>query len=587
MPENDFFFYLKQKGMRMKKIKLFLAGSILGSPFVLIALVFAQPPASQTIGGVTSQDKDIESKRAIQKQIQAPRPSEKAESLEEGAVSDTGPKVLIRTIKVEGVTLVPDFEIKAITVQYEGKELSFREMQKVVDLVTDAFRKKGYVTSRAYLPPQNVRNGELLIRTVEGKMGNVTIEGNKYFKTPLLEKKLNLKQGYFDYSALQRSLVYINEHPDRTAKATLKPGTSPGTTDVVLSVEDQFPMHVGFEYDNYGSRYISKDRYALVLEHNNLAGFDDKLFLKAQMTEADHFKLYQGRYIFPVADGFDVGGYFVDSELKLGKEYKDMDARGDAAIYGLFTTKSLINRPDLDLRWNAGFDYKKIRNYLFGELSTRDSLRVLKTGFDIDANDRWGRNIILPEVNFGLSDIMGAMEDKDPHASRSGAGAKFTKGIISYYRLQVLPYETTFLWKNSGQYTNNNLCAVEQFQIGGATSVRGYPPAEKSGDRGLYSSPELSFPIYFLPKDWKVPFNQEKLYDTNRLVLFYDWGTARLRTPQAGEKKNETLRGWGFGYRFNLRDNLSFRVELGYPLGKKTPSDGKHAHPWVEFTSKF
>ncbi|MFH0828519.1 MAG: ShlB/FhaC/HecB family hemolysin secretion/activation protein [Candidatus Omnitrophota bacterium] len=572
----------------MKRTKLWLAVLVSFSPLFFVNLVFSQPPSSQTIGGVSKQEKDIEKKKKIEKQIESPRVQEKAVSSGEVIPVDSGPRVLIRTIKVEGATLLSQAEIQAVISQYEGKELTFREMQKVADLITDEFRKKGYATSRAYIPPQNVREGTLIIRVIEGKVGKVQIEGNKYFKTQLLEKKLALPPaGNFDYSALQRALVYINEHPDRTARATLMPGKEAGTTDVLIKVEDKLPIHAGFEYDNYGSRYISKNRYSLFLEDNNLLGFDDKLYLKAQMTEADHLKLYQGRYSFPILEGLDVGAYFVDSALKLGKEFKDLDARGDASIYGLFMTKSLINKSDLDLRYNLGFDYKRIKNYLSGTQSSRDSLRVLKTGFDLDVNDIWGRNVILPEINMGFADILGAMEDKDPNASRAGAGAEFTKGLLSYYRLQALPWETTLLWKNSAQYTNNNLCAVEQFQIGGATSVRGYPPAEKFGDRGLYSSPELSFPIYFLPQDWKVPYNQEKLYDTSRLVIFYDWGTVRLRNPQAGEKKSDTLRGWGFGYRFNLRDNLSFRVELGYPLGKKTPSDARHAHPWVEFTSKF
>jgi hemolysin activation/secretion protein len=182
---------------------------------------------------------------------------------------------------------------------------------------------------------------------------------------------------------------------------------------------------------------------------------------------------------------------------------------------------------------------------------------------------------------------MGGMDTKDPLSSRAGAGGKFTKLSGYLFRLQSLPWETSFLWKNQAQYTNNSLVASEQFQIGGPISVRGYPPAEFSGDRGLYSSPELSFPIYFLPKDWKVPYNQEKMYDTTRLVVFYDWATSRLKTVSAGENKNRTLRGWGYGLRFNLRDNLSLRVEIGYPIGHPTPSDNDHVHPWVEFTAKF
>jgi hemolysin activation/secretion protein len=176
---------------------------------------------------------------------------------------------------------------------------------------------------------------------------------------------------------------------------------------------------------------------------------------------------------------------------------------------------------------------------------------------------------------------------KDTASSRAGGGGQFTKFPGYLFRLQKLPWETSFLWKNIAQYSNNALVSSEQFQIGGPISVRGYPVAEYVGDKGFYSSPELSLPIYGLNKDWKVPQNQESWYDTTRIVLFYDWATARLNRVGTGEKKDHTIRGWGYGLRFNLRDNLTFRVEVGYPLGKPSPSDGNGPHTWFEFTSKF
>jgi hemolysin activation/secretion protein len=142
------------------------------------------------------------------------------------------------------------------------------------------------------------------------------------------------------------------------------------------------------------------------------------------------------------------------------------------------------------------------------------------------------------------------------------------------------------LFKNSAQLSNYNLAAAEQFQIGGATSVRGYGPGEFAGDRGIYSSVEWSIPPYFLSKNTKVPFADEKLFNALRFVCFYDWANARLNNPAAGEEKSQTLKGWGYGVRFNVKD-LSLKFELGYPLGGKVPSDGNRAHPWVEFSWRF
>jgi hemolysin activation/secretion protein len=573
----------------MKRVQLICIGLIFVVTVLFYSFAYAQqPPASQTAGGMTRQEEEIQAKKKLEKKIETQRPKQEGTATEAILPEDSGPKVQVNTITVEGASLLTSQEIKNITENYEGKQLSLKAIQKVADLITDEYRKKGYVTSRAYIPPQTIKEGVLVIKVIEGKLGSVDIRGNRYFKTSLLERKLDLESaGYFDYSALQNSLVYINEHPDRKARATLVPGKEPGTTDVVIDVEDRFPFHVSAEYDNYGSRYIGKNRYALVMEHNNLLGFDDKAYLKFQYSDGAALKLQQGRYSYPLRQEVNIGAYFLRNTVKLGEEFKDLDSRGDASIYGVFLNGALVNKPDMDLRLNLGFDYKSIKNYLKGEMISRDEVRIAKAGLDLDTNDAWGRNILTGEFDLGIPDIMGGMKDKDPDASRDGAGGKFNKWLFNYYRLQSLPFETSFLWKNSAQYSTYNLVASEEFQIGGPVSVRGYPPAEHSGDKGFYTSPEVSIPWYFISKDAKIPYTENtKWYDALRFVLFYDWANTKFNSVQPGERKSQTLKGYGYGLRFNVKDNVSFRVEVGYPDGK-TPSDGDHAHPWVELILKY
>ena len=237
---------------------------------------------------------------------------------------------------------------------------------------------------------------------------------------------------------------------------------------------------------------------------------------------------------------------------------------------------------------NLGFDYKSIRDDSLGLQISRDEVRVLKGGMDIDYSDSWGRTIFTAEVNQGLPSVLGAMQDKDPHASRSGAGAKFTKAVFNLFRLQPMPGETSLLWKNTAQFTNHRLIAAEQFQIGGAVSVRGYPPAEFSGDKGMYTSLEWSVPLYFISRESRVPFyKKDRWYDVLRFVVFWDWAHVSRTASAAGEEKTDTLQGAGFGLRMNLSKHLDCRLEFGYPLSGPTPSDGDHMHPWIEFSYKF
>lgn len=554
-----------------------------------IRLVSAQtPPVSQSAGGLEKLGEELEEKKQLEQRILKEKGEEKETGItEEEKVIPEEEKIFIRKIEVEGVSFIPSEAVTAITVLYEGKKLSLREMQKICDLITDEYRKKGFVTSRAYLPPQTIKEGILKIMVIEGKLGEVEIEGNRYFKTSLLLSKLTLEAGDpFEYSDVQDSLRRMNEHPDRVVKAVLAPGKEPGTTDILLKVEDNLPVHAGLGYDNFGSRYIEKDRYSLFFEHNNIFGFDDRLYFKYQRAQASLYEMKNIRYSIPLTNDLELSLYYLRSKMKLGQEYEDSDIRGKSDLTGLFLTERVITDDVIDLSLNCGFDYKHIRNFTMGEQTSRDEVRVFKLGADSDSRDSWGRTIFTVEGDWGVPDIFGGVEDKDPFATRIGAGGKFFKIVSNVYRLQPMPFSSTLLLKNNLQFSNYTLLSCEQFQIGGITNVRAYPPAEYSGDKGLASSLEWSFPLYFLPKDINVPFSKSKFYDVSRVVVFYDWATTHLNKVLPGDNKHQTLRGWGFGYRFNLPKDFSLRVETAYSLGK-TPSDEKHRRTYVSVTKSF
>lgn len=563
----------------MKKIVLLLLFSL-----ILGNLIFAQK-----VGEVEKIEREIEKEKILRERIEKEKvlPEIEEKKPEEIPPPVREERVFIKKINVFGFTLVSQKEIEGIIKLFENKELSLSELQKIADLITDIYRQKGYVTSRAYLPPQKIEEGILEIRVLEGITGSLEIKGNRYFKTSLLKKKITLKKGEpFNYNILRKDLAKINEHPDRTARAVLMPGKEPGATDIVLEVKDRLPIHIGFDWDNFGSRYIEKDRYRVTLTHNNLLGWDDILTLQYQLAEADAYCLASLRYLLPITENLNLGFFMARTKLNLGREYEDLDARGKSRLYSIYLIQSLIEEENIDLSLNLGFDYKDIFNFQLGEETSRDRLRVAKMGLDLDLTDKLGRTLITNEIDFGIPNIIGGLKEKDIRASRPGSGGKFIKNVINLLRLQKMPFNSTLLWKNQFQFSPYILTAAEQFQIGGIANVRGYPPAEHVGDKGYATTLEWSFPVYFIPKDIKVPLSEAKLYDALRVVTFYDWANVDLRRPQAGEEKKETLSSFGFGLRFNLPEDFSLRLDLAWPL-HKTPSDGRHFRPWIEISKEF
>jgi hemolysin activation/secretion protein len=568
--------------------------------FIIVSLAIVYPSFSAPTPEGQERTSELQEKeKALRDKIEQPQQAPQIiqeTPAQEPVQMQSQEKVFIKTINITGATLVTEKELNSITSSYRDKEVILSDMQKAADKITDLYRKKGFITSRAYLPPQKIENNTVEIRIIEGIMGDLDVKGNKYFKTKLFEKRIGLKKGEpFNYNILRGNLSKINQYPDRNAKTVLSPGKEAGSTDVMLDVKDRLPVHISFDWDNFGSRYIDKQRYQTILTHNNLLGFDDILTLQYQtaqrftLYEHDAFyRLASARYLFPLSDATEIGFYAANSKLNLGREFENLQARGKSQFYSIYGTHTLVNDENLTVNINAGIDYKNIFNFQMGNETSRDILRVAKAGIEFDRTDNQGRTIISNALDIGIPNIWGALKEQDSRSSRanSGSGGAFTKNTLDILRLQKMPGSSTLLIKNSNQFTPSALTASEQFQIGGIANVRGYPAAEFAGDRGYSVTGEWSFPPYMVSKDAKIPFSTAKVYDALRLTAFYDWGNVWLRNPQAGEHRNMTLRGAGAGMRLNLPEDFSARIDMGWPLDR-TPSDGHHVRTWVKITKGF
>lgn len=573
----------------MNRIKPLLLSAV----FTLAALspaFAAQPPTSQEMSGQVRTRELQEEEKALRKQIETKK---KKPVVEEKLPQEAPPaapteKTLITKINVIGATLIPEKAIRGLVAPFENKELDLKEMQGVADVVTEAYRKKGYVTSRAYLPPQKIELGVLEIRIMEGRMGDLDTRGNYHYKTFLFKKKFsNLKKGLpFNYNILTKILRKINEQPDRVSRAVLTPGKEPGATDVLLEVKDNLPVHVGFDFDNYASRYLYRDRYQINVIDNNLFGFEDIAIIRYSLCEANSYEALSASYLLPATDTLKLGAFGSAGRLHLIKDVKDLDIYGKSRLLSFYANQSIVDEENASFAVNIGFDYKNIYNYQFQNMTSSDRMRVVKTGFDLDITDIVGRTILTNEIDIGLDGFMGGLQAKDSRASRIGAGGEFVKYVINLLRLQTMPLSSTLLWSNQLQVSNKVLTATEQYQLGGATNVRGYPPGELVGDNGFSTSLEWDCPPYFIPKGLKIPFTNVTFYDAIRFAVFYDYGNVRLRKPLPTEKKNDQLSDVGWGFRVTVSKNVFVKADFAWALDRK-PSDGDIQHSWVQVSTRF
>ncbi|MBY0451296.1 MAG: hypothetical protein K2X01_11800 [Cyanobacteria bacterium] len=477
-------------------------------------------------------------------------------------------RIPVKTIQLEGATLLPIKLIAPILKRYEGdNDLSFAEMQKLADELTQVYIRAGYLNSRIYLPPQDFQNGVLVLRAVEVTVQSITLENNKWFLPKAVLPQIGLKAGdFFNVKPLESGVRFVNDNPDLRLAAILEKGDQPGTTKVILKPQAHFPVHPTLFWDNLGRDSIGRSRFGISTVDNNFLGFGDTNTNSVNFTDTSTGVIDQ--YRLPIGHwGTQLGFDYSYSHLKVRGALKDLHIQSTSHIFSPSITQPLIRTERTGLTLNLAFDFKNLKTYVLEQPFYRDRLSILRSGFQGYHYDWHGRTLFDQEFAVGLPLFSGTVGNSSL-ASKAGSGTKFFRASGSVTRIQQLPKEVVGLVRVRYQLSPNRLIGAEQTQSGGAFSVRGYFEGQYLGDNGFSLSNEYYFPSYLIPRKWRLPGMKEPLRSAVRWVGFTDFGHVFVNHVNSSEARNKTLLSAGFGVRVSLTQRVVLRLDAGFPLLK-------------------
>lgn len=549
-------------------------------------LVLAQvPPKSAQSGTVQKELKKETPPRKVQTEapvIDIQLPAQKMQF-------PAGKKLSARKFVFQGVTVLSAKELEAACASFLNKELPL-DTYPPLAAVEKAYKKKGFFLARAYLPVQEIHDGCVTIAVVEGRLGRVRVEKGRFYREDFIRRHFVCDVGgIVNYDRMVRSLLVLNEYTDLEVKALLEKGQEPFTVDVVLAARDSLPLHFETDYNNFGSKYVSRDRFGAQAEYANGLVPGDSLRVRETIGNPLRSLQYvNAAYSLPVNRyGTKAGFSFTNCEFDVQREFRVFDTNGSSRVYSLSLVHPALRTLNSGIDLLAGFDYGNYVNSMSGAKTGNDRLRVLRAG----ASGNWmdgfrGRNFLSFTASNGFPDIFGGSRSTDPASSRSNAGGKFLKTNIDAARFQRFFWDSFILAKGSAQLTSDSLPVPEQFAIGGADSVRGYPVSEYLGDYGYTATLELRFPPPFIAT-LTDPVTHRRLKDSLQLTGFLDAGEAFIHKPLPGEHKDRFIMGAGAGVRYNVRDDFTVRLDFGFPVGGRKPSDDSDMTVYLQATARF
>lgn len=479
------------------------------------------------------------------------------------------PQFKLNKVIFKGNTVYNDKKLAKLTSKLVGKDVYLEDVMDLAVEISRYYQRNGYLTSYAYIAPQEIKDGVVVIDIKESKVAQKEVKGNRWEKEWYLKniamggKGLNTGD-VFNARTLQGDMKDMNKEAYLKGSAEISKNKNDDTV-VKLNVADRFPISFDFGWDDFGRDYTGRQRATGILGIDNFLGFGDRIYGGAILSSGSQGAV--AGYQIPVNKyGTKLSFDYQYSKIELGGPYQGSGINGNASSYGLKLIHPLINTATKNLVASVGVDAVSSTTNGTGmppSLATYN-LRVLRTALYGMFDDKNGRTISSVGVDMGTN-ALGASEGID-----NGPQSVFYKVIASLARIQRLPKDCLGIFRINGQYSPQALYAAEQMYLGGVYSLRGYQPSELLGDYGISGTLELRTPVPGLKKI--LPQKVKYLSDRVKLAAFYDWGYVKEYNDMYNYPTN-FLSSVGFGTYINVTQAIYVQMGVGIPLGPKHLSE--------------
>ena len=488
-------------------------------------------------------------------QLLQPTPSTTPEMGVDGAPD----KIHVDRYEVVGSTAFSTQALAAITQPFTG-DVSFSALVAARTAITDFYVSRGYITTGAYIPPQKLQGGVVVIQVVEGGLEDIKILGTRRLNPNYVRSRLAIAAAKpLNRDRLLEALQLLQLSPLlKTVSAELSAGTQPGQSLLTVSVTEAPTRNIQLALDNGRSPSVGTFRRQLQFTEANLLGLGDGLSVSYANTDGSN--AFDASYTVPfnARNGtIALGGGFASNRV-IENPFDVLDIQSNSNYVELTVRQPLLQTPTQEFAIGLTASHRETAATLldgaipFPALGAdaQGKTRITALRFFQDYTRRSSLDVLAlrSQFSWGLNTLNATINSSAPD-SRFFAW----RGQAQYVKL--LAPDMLLLLRADAQFADRPLLALEQISEGGQDTVRGYRQDFLLADNGLFASAEVRLPLLRLPK----------LNGLLQLTPFVDFATVANRGSGAKLDPN-TIASVGLGLRLQLSEHLTARFNWGIPL---------------------
>jgi hemolysin activation/secretion protein len=483
-------------------------------------------------------------------------------------------RVFVSDIHVTGNTVFSDAEIAEVTAPFKNRTMLTEDLERLRLALTLLYINKGYLTSGAIIPDQDVTSGVITVQIIEGTLTRIDVEGNRWFSSSYLRDRLSLgSRTPVTLGPLQEQLQLLQQ--DRRIErvnAELRPGDKRGNSLLHVRVADRNPFHASMEVNNYQTPLVGEIRGIGTLTHDNLTGRGDPVSLSYGHSSGA-FPIVTASYALPFNRyGTTFSPYYRRYDFKLIEPpFGPLNINTNTEIIGMSLRHPIYKTVTDEVALSIIGEHLFTQSFLFGTVPfdffpgfQNGAATVSALRFAQDWTHRTLDTVLAVRSRFSVGlNVLSATINANPDTpdgqffswlGQAQAIKQFGEDLL---RMQLLG-------RMDLQLTNSPLFPLEQVSLGGRFTVRGYREVTLLRDNSFIASVESRFPLV----RWA---NGEPMVQFAPFIdVAHGWNLGDNRPAPTAPITSfpDTIASVGAGLRWNMlpNDRAIFEVYWGQQL---------------------
>jgi hemolysin activation/secretion protein len=437
-----------------------------------------------------------------------------------------GPTARVERIEFEGNTVFAAGELEAVAAPYIGRTLDAADLENLRRAVTRHYTDAGYINSGALLKKGSLEGGTLVVTIVEGRLNAVHLSGLEGLNPRYMTSRLDEQDKVLNIDTLRERFQMLLADPlISQMNARLVPGSALGEADLDIDVTRAAPYSLTAYGNNYRPPSIGAEAFGLRGSARNLTGQGDLLEITAEEPiEGDGAFGGSVHWHMPL----------IQPATQLVLEYDHGDSAVTEEPVNILGIKSVLVSAGIGIEQTL---YDSLQQHLSVSLMRFDRQNrtsLLGQPFSFIPGEPNGDTeapawrFVQDYTNRSSTQVFSVRSTfsfvSDNEQSQAGLPATIEPerdysiwlGQAQYAR-QVLDNGAQFVARATVQATRSHVLPLDDMEIGGDATVRGYRENQLLSDAGEIVNLEFNYPI----------LREERQALEISLIPFYDIGHGR------------------------------------------------------------